>query len=331
LNLSLNLSPAARAVLGEIGKALLVLSGTASAEGNFHAQTSPAQISLAAPPDDDLLTVAGLVNEFLRAKARAGRSDRYLRALRNSLVKFSAGRGSRPVASVTVGDIERWLHGSSWQVKTKRGYLGDVSVMLNYGVRRGYLSRNVAAAVELPRAVSVAPQIHTPAQMRAVLEFAKGHDLNIMRALAVRYFAGLRSAEVERMTESLISSAYIEVPAVNAKSRRRRLVKIQPVLAHWLGQGGVLPVRGNQSNTWRDFTAALKRATGVPWFHNVTRHSFVSYHLAEFGNAGKTALEAGHSEAMLFAHYRELVTPEAAAEYWAMPNIQAESAAGGAI
>ena len=77
-------------------------------------------------------------------------------------------------------------------------------------------------------------------------------------------------------------------------------------------------MRGNKSNVWRDFTAALKRATGVPWHHNVTRHSFVSYHLAKFQNAGKTALEAGHSEAMLFAHYREVVTRPAAKEFWGL-------------
>jgi len=65
---------------------------------------------------------------------------------------------------------------------------------------------------------------------------------------------------------------------------------------------------------WR---AATARA-GLDWPHNVMRHSFVSYHLAAFGNAGKTALEAGHSEQMLFAHYRELVTPEAAREFWAI-------------
>jgi hypothetical protein len=61
---------------------------------------------------------------------------------------------------------------------------------------------------------------------------------------------------------------------------------------------------------------AVVRRSGVAWGHNIARHSFVSYHLAEFGNAGRTALEAGHSEAMLFRHYRALVTPAAAAEFW---------------
>ena len=54
----------------------------------------------------------------------------------------------------------------------------------------------------------------------------------------------------------------------------------------------------------------------VKWEHNVTRQSFVSYHLAQFGSAAKTALEAGHNEAMLFKHYRALLTPQAAAEFW---------------
>ena len=69
--------------------------------------------------------------------------------------------------------------------------------------------------------------------------------------------------------------------------------------------------------------------SGLPWPHNVTRHTFVSYHLAGGENAAKTALEAGHTEQMLFAHYRELVTPEAAAEFFAIFPSQRENDAGG--
>lgn len=45
--------------------------------------------------------------------------------------------------------------------------------------------------------------------------------------------------------------------------------------------------------------------------------------------AATTAMEAGHSETMLFAHYRALVTPEAAAEFWAIrPSVQERVAHG---
>ncbi|MGH7939455.1 MAG: hypothetical protein ACREE6_09250 [Limisphaerales bacterium] len=71
-----------------------------------------------------------------------------------------------------------------------------------------------------------------------------------------------------------------------------------------------------------EFQRALL-ATGLEWPQNVARHSFCSYHLARFKSASETALEAGHSEAMLFQNYRslltpcgKLVTPDLAAEYW---------------
>lgn len=64
--------------------------------------------------------------------------------------------------------------------------------------------------------------------------------------------------------------------------------------------------------------AAFTPLSGILWPHNVTRHTFCSYHLAAFGSAAQTALEAGHSEAILFTHYRELVTPEAASKFWSI-------------
>ncbi|HUF63040.1 MAG TPA: hypothetical protein VMN36_13265 [Verrucomicrobiales bacterium] len=50
---------------------------------------------------------------------------------------------------------------------------------------------------------------------------------------------------------------------------------------------------------------------------NAGRHSYASYHLAHFRNASDLALQLGHHNTeVLFAHYRELVSPDAAAAYW---------------
>ena len=260
-------------------------------------------------------TLAQLEKDFLGAKARIGRSDRYLRALRVSLRSFSKGRGQTPIENITVTEIETWLDKSDWAARTKKGYLSDVRTMFNFALKRNLMQRNPAAAVENPVVESGPPAIHTPDQVRAVLDFARSYDLDICRCLAVRYFAGLRSSEAERLLEAHIRDGFIEVTAALAKTRRRRLVAVQPNLAEWLKLGGKLPLH-DLSNTWRLFRTALKQTHGLEWAHNVTRHSFVSYHLAQFGNAGKTALEAGHSEQMLFSNYRELVTPAAAAAYW---------------
>jgi len=219
------------------------------------------------------------------------------------------------VASLTVREVEAWMDRPEWAARTQAGYLADVRVFLNYCLRRGYVARNVAACVEAPVCVDLRPPgIHTPAEVAAVLATARRADLDVLRQLAIRYFGGLRSSETMRLREEnlRISEGLIEVPAAKSKTRRRRLVTIQPALAAWLAEGGVL--RGMREATIRD----VAKRSGVRWSQNVTRHSFVSYHLAGFRNAGETAMEAGHSEAMLYQHYRALVTPAAAAEFWAL-------------
>ena len=48
------------------------------------------------------------------------------------------------------------------------------------------------------------------------------------------------------------------------------------------------------------------------WRQNALRHSFISYRVAETGDVARTALEAGNSPKMIFRHYREVVTEDAA-------------------
>jgi integrase len=299
--------------LAEIGRQLQNLAATQTGQGFRRPQNSPALYAADSP------SLVELVNQFLLAKARANRSDRYLRALRNSLGKFIQVRANQFIHEITVQDVEKFMHNAEWSPRTQRGYVADVRTLFNFAVRRGLLKSNPAAGVELPTEEPEAIEIYSPAETKTILEFARRYDLNICRALACRFFAGLRSIEAERMDEKYIGAKYIEVTAATAKgarARRRRLVTIQPNLRAWLNLGGKLPVTGNKSNVWRDFTAAMTKETGVPWRHNATRHSFCSYHLAMHQNAGKTALESGHSEAMLFGNYRELVTPEEADEFY---------------
>ena len=259
-------------------------------------------------------TVAEAVNEFLVAKARAGRSDRYLRQLRVSLSSFARGRAGRALSDIELSEVERWLFWQGWKARTMRGYLADVRTMFNFALRRGMIRSLGPVQVELPITGSGAlpPCVHPPDAVRRVLEAARGADLSVMRHLAIRYFTGIRTAEAHRLAEAdlLLDRGFVEVTAVKAKTRRRRLVSVQPNLAAWLALGGSL--RPLSPDTIR----RVIRAAGVPWPANVTRHSFCTYHLAAFENAGKTALEAGHSEPMLFAHYRAVVTSAQAKEFW---------------
>jgi integrase len=252
-----------------------------------------------------------MFNGFLLSKARAGRSDNYLRVTHASLANFARGREARPAASLSAAEIEGWLYSQGWQPRTVKNNLVILRTVLAWAVTRGELAANVARGIDLPSVPNEPPEIHTPAEVGHVLETARRVDLNTMRFLAVRYFAGLRASEAAALDEKEIGKRFIEVTAAKAKTRRRRLVTIQPNLRAWLALGGVLPLH-QVNNRLR----ALTRQIGSPWPKNAPRHSFCTYHLAKWQNAGKTALEAGHTEQMLFQHYREIVTPEVADRFW---------------
>jgi len=86
-----------------------------------------------------------------------------------------------------------------------------------------------------------------------------------------------------------------------------------PNLRAWLElaptkSGSVVPPN------YRKLTDAVRLAAGLEeWPSNALRRSYASYHLARFQDAAALALEMGHSTtAILSAHYREVVTPDAA-------------------
>ena len=65
-------------------------------------------------------------------------------------------------------------------------------------------------------------------------------------------------------------------------------------------------------------TAEIEGWPAFAWKHNALRHSFISYRVAEIQNVAQVSLEAGNSPQMIFKHYRELVRPVAAKEWFAI-------------
>ena len=65
-------------------------------------------------------------------------------------------------------------------------------------------------------------------------------------------------------------------------------------------------------------TAPIEGWPAFVWKHNALRHSFISYRVADIQNVAQVALEAGNTPQMIFKHYRELVRPAAAKEWFAI-------------
>lgn len=59
-------------------------------------------------------------------------------------------------------------------------------------------------------------------------------------------------------------------------------------------------------------------AAGVRWKKNALRHSYISHRLAITRNKGQLAEECGNSEQVIQTNYKALVTPSAAARWFAI-------------
>jgi integrase len=261
------------------------------------------------------------VSEYQDSKRRAGLSKVHLIDLQYRLGKFARDFGPSPVRTLSSARIEDWLHGLELGPKTFNNFRARLAALFAYGQRRHYVADNPVLAIQPIKQVEKPPEIFTPEDLAAVLRRA---DASLLPMLAIGAFCGLRSAELVRLEwrEVDLVRGYVEVRAAKAKTARRRLIPIADNLAEWLrpyaGRDGKVYTRSHQA--YHNACARTAHEAGLQrWPTNGLRHSYASYHLALHQNAPALSLNMGHtSPQMLFANYRELVTPEDATRYWAI-------------
>jgi integrase len=265
------------------------------------------------------ITVAQLVDEVREAKRRDGRSEVYLRDLRYRLSKFAHDFGHRPIAGITVDELDNWLRALPYSPQSRTNYRTIIGLLFSYADSRGIIERNPISRTAKPKLVDRPPEIFSVDELRGLLESANSISPNVLPMLAIGAFAGLREAEIQRLdwSEVDLTRGHIEVKAAKAKSARRRIVPIRPNLAAWLQPysgmtGGVVPVGAR-----RKLGRVRKAAKLTRWPNNGLRHSFASYRFAAIHDGPRVAAELGHtSPQMLYSTYRELVLPTEAERYW---------------
>jgi integrase len=232
--------------------------------------------------------------------------------------------------------LQPWLDDMKGSGRTKRNYLAVVAALFRFAIRRKYLPKDAMEEIE---AVQQAKEdngeieIFTPAEMREMLTVARPE---MIPWLAIAGFAGLRSAELQRLDwrEINLKERHIEIKASKAKTAARRLAPVTDNLAKWLKPRAKESGKVTSFESWWNQIPKVVEAVNEQrkkaaeqagktfsddqkfvWKHNALRHSFISYRLAAIKNAAQVALEAGNSPQMIFKHYRQLVT-EAEAKKW---------------
>jgi integrase len=275
-------------------------------------------------------TVHQIVTEFLTAKRNAGRKENYLSVQKYVLGNVFAGEfGTRKIHEITAPEIDAWMTGKPWAMRTRLNYFSDIRNLFGFAVRRGYRPTNPIAQIEKPSVTETSPGVLTIAQTSALLNVCAEGAAEMLPAVAIGLFAGLRTEELDGLDWRHVdlSENNIHVPPEIAKTREGRDVEIHPTLRAWLlplarPEGKLAPAK---SYDWR-LSEKAKAAGITDWPKNALRHSFASYHFAAFKNAPLTAAMLGHhsSTATFEKRYKKRVTPSDAAKFWTLAPAKAE-------
>ena len=226
--------------------------------------------------------------------------------------------GNVPVSTITPEQIRAPMRSRGWSALQQIAYRTHVGTLFRWGIRNGMVHQNPVERIERPRVEARPPDIFGPRECRRLMEFVRSEFPALLPCVSVMLFAGIRPVESTRLRwdDIRLGQSRIVVESAASKIRQRRLVTIEPALTEWL----ILTPQNERSGTLakpvhRLRMEQMRKAFGH-WPADVLRHTFVSYHVAHFRDVPRTALEAGHSVDILMRHYRELTTPEAAAEFW---------------
>ena len=274
------------------------------------------------------------VKEMLEAKEREGASKIYMKVLRFYLGQMADAFHCQ-LRSVTTGQLADFFRNMEVSGRSKNNARQTVGAFFKYCKERAWLPKDHDGISMVPKFKEKAGdiEIFTPQEIAHFLTYSRPE---LVPFLAIGAFAGLRSAEIERLdwSEIHLADRFIEVKAAKAKTASRRIVPMPENLAKWLAphaekEGRVVPFDNvNKQIGWlvEDTNTGLKAAAkkekkdlekvkAAVWKKNALRHSFISYRVADTQNVNQTALECGNSPSIIFKHYRELVRP-AEAKKW---------------
>ncbi len=283
-----------------------------------------------APRAESAKSIQELKEEFLKSRKAMNCRPRtivqyesYLRVICTDFRKVNVTRILRQ-------DIEDWLEESEWSPRTRKNYLVTLTTILSFAVAKGYRADNPAASIDRPILDDWPVGILTVEQARGLLGVAKEHDPEMIPALAIGLFAGLRRSELFALDWSEVDHEHhtIEVKGIKAKTRQRRLVSVADNLLAWLDphrktSGAICPERNIDVFSERLHELAVKAGI-TSWPHNAMRHSFGSYFLGKTKDENLTASEMGNSPEVIIKHYRALVREADVTQYWhlALENVQ---------
>ena len=209
------------------------------------------------------------------------------------------GLAERRVRSITSDDCRAYLQvaygGSAAQYRKARAILSGV---LSTAIRHDWCDANPVSRVEVPDVVEkpITPlELDEVARLEETTRQPEHRDMQL--SLHLMLYCGIRPTEVSRInpeTDIDWEHAQVLVRPTTSKTGGGRVVPLR--------KADAITVR-TIPNRWKERWHALRRKAGWnqshPWQPDACRHTFATYHAAQFRNFAEMQMEMGHRDSTL--------------------------------
>jgi len=249
-----------------------------------------------------------LANMDLEGRRQASIDDK-----RGKFARLCEGLGERPTIAIDRLDIEQWIAEKGYRSGTAHAYTGTVKTLMAFfkGEKRQHRK-----ADEKP------PETWNVNTVATLFKNAQKSTPDLIPALAVLFFAGLRPNEMLRLNWQQIDMAgrVIRLTGDVTKTRTMRNVEITDNLLAWLtayrSTGPIVESLG----CYRQKRETLMENCGIKtWPTDVARHTFATMLYNSIHDAAKVMSQLGHfgNPQTFVTHYKGVpVSASDAADYW---------------
>ena len=272
------------------------------------------------------ITVNEIVKEMLNIKLNDSFIEkRHKQTLQVRWGKFEKAFDGRIISSIKAKELDSFLANPEWQPRTRQHYRGAVSMIFDYAKRKDYLEPDKdhqAEKTETIRVNEARLESWSVEDMTLILKHATKRTIPW---LVLGAFAGVRSAEIERMSwedidwsSNLILIKGKLVGGSKSRANNDRAIAMTANVKAWLSpfrtyKGNILKSLGvgdiNKDiyNAINEVTHRIQKEKPLfSWKQNANRHSFATYYLAMTGDPATTALAMGNSPTMMLRRYKSI-------------------------
>lgn len=275
---------------------------------------------------------------FVASQRTNGVTDIQIKTLEKHFRRFEKEFKSRNIHDIATQEISDWLGsradektGELWSVKTRKGVRGSLVSLSLYA--RDILKaipdtgKTEFQKVRPPKDEQrEAVEIYTPAEFSTLLLTALEHDIDMIPALVLGGFCGLRPFEIHAegldrpplCWEALNwNDRLLHVQGQKVRSKATRDIPLNAVAQAWLKPFADLtgPIWKHQSAHSKKMIA-LRTKANVKSVYDGCRHSYASYRIRLLkGNLAALAAEMGNSPAEIVDSYKRNVT-DTEAKVW---------------